>query len=278
MRRIGVCSWSLLAERPDELAERVRACGIGAVQLALDPLRDGRWDERQTMRVLERAGIGVLSGMMGMAGEDYSTLESIRWSGGVLPAEHWPSNLQAARDNALVASRLGIGLVTFHAGFLPHEPDDPLRRTMLDRIRLVARAFGDRDIAVALETGQEDAATLESVLDELAGDGVGVNFDPANMLLYGSGDPIAALRRLGRFVRQAHIKDATPTRVPGTWGEEVAVGMGRVDWEQLFGVLDEVAPGVDVVIEREAGDRRVEDVRAALAMVKRFVPSGEGAA
>jgi len=278
MRRIGVCSWSLQASGPEELAERVGACGIGAVQLALDPLREGRWDERQTVRVLERAGISVVSGMMGMAGEDYSTLESIRWSGGVLPAEHWPSNLQAARDTALIASRLGIGLVTFHAGFLPHEPDDPLRRTMLDRIRLVARAFGDRDIAVALETGQEDASALESALGELSSDGVGVNFDPANMLLYGSGDPIGALRQLGRFVRQAHIKDATVTRTPGTWGEEAAVGEGQVDWEAFFRVLDDVAPDVDVVIEREAGDRRVDDVRKALVVVKRFVPSVKGAA
>lgn len=278
MRRIGVCSWSLVAAGPEELAERVRACGVAGVQLALDPLRDGRWDERRTAQELEPAGVAILSGMMGMAGEDYSTLESIRWSGGVLPAEHWPSNLQAARDNALVAARLGIGLVTFHAGFLPHEADDPIRRTMIERLRLVARAFGDRGIAVALETGQEDAAALESVLDELTDDGVGVNFDPGNMLLYGSGDPIAALRRLGRFVRQVHVKDAVAASTPGMWGEEVPVGAGQVDWGAFFGVLDDVAPGVDVVIEREAGDRRIDDVRAALAVVRRFIPAGEGAA
>lgn len=278
MRRLGVCSWSLQADSPTELVERVRATDVSAVQLALDPIRTGAWDESETARALERARIGILSGMMGMAGEDYSTLESIRWSGGVLPEEHWPSNLMAARSNALIASRLGIGLVTFHAGFLPHDPADGMRRTMVDRIRMVADAFGERDIEVALETGQESAAALVSVLDELGDAGIGVNFDPANMLLYGSGDPIEALEVLGQSVRQVHVKDAVRTEVAGTWGREVPVGEGEVKWEKFFATLDRVAPGVNMVIEREAGDDRVGDVRRAAELVNRLCSvSGGGA-
>ena len=76
--RIGVCSWSLRPEGPEDLARKVRACGLDAVQLALDPIRTGAWDERATHRALRDYGIAVLSGMIATKGEDYTTLDSIR--------------------------------------------------------------------------------------------------------------------------------------------------------------------------------------------------------
>jgi len=87
------------------------------------------------------------------------------------------------------------------------------------------------------------------------------------MILYGVGDPIEALRQLGPRVVQVHVKDALPTTVPGQWGEEVPVGTGRVDWRAFFGALDEAQPGVNLMIEREAGEQRVSDVRRARELV-----------
>src|SRR5262249_46193585 len=81
--------------RAAELAERVRTCGLGAVQLALDPIRRGErgWNEQETGATLLKAGITIISGMMGMKGEDYSTLESIRRTGGVRVDANWTENL-----------------------------------------------------------------------------------------------------------------------------------------------------------------------------------------
>ena len=95
--RIAVCSWSLQPSSPGELVERVRACGLDAVQLALEPLRSGSWNTEETGRLLGDAGIDIVSGMMQMKGEDYSTLESIRETGGVRPGEHWELNLLAVQ-------------------------------------------------------------------------------------------------------------------------------------------------------------------------------------
>jgi sugar phosphate isomerase/epimerase len=80
------------------------------------------------------------------------------------------------------------------------------------------------------------------------------------------GDPIAALRALRGHVVQVHIKDAIATTTPGAWGEEVPVGTGQVDWKAFFGVLGKGA-ACDGVIEREAGEARVEDVRTARDLV-----------
>lgn len=279
MHDVGVCSWSLKPDGPAQLVERLRACGPAgrAVQIALDPIREERWDEHATRGALAAAGVRVLSGMMGTRGENYTTLETIRATGGVRADEHWPANLAAARGNARLARAWGIELVTFHAGFLPHEAADPLRAVMLDRLRQMTCAFADEGVRIAFETGQEDAPTLLGVLEELVaacpqGFGPGVNFDPANMILYGMGDPVEALSLLAPHVRQVHIKDALPTRRPGTWGTEVIVGTGAVDWARFLAVVEARLPGVALVIEREAGADRGSDVQAAADVLARHLP------
>lgn len=269
---VGVCSWSLRPVSPGDLVEKIIATGCRAVQLALDPIRSGEWSEDETFDRLDDAGIEVRSGMMAMVGEDYSSIESIARTGGVRPDQTWPFNLDAAGELAEIAGRRGIGLVTFHAGFLPHDPDDPERHRMLARLRELAAVFFDTGTRIGLETGQEDSATLLGVLDQLGGRGVGVNFDPANMLLYGSGDPGEALERLSPHVVQFHVKDAKASPGAGVWGEEVRVGDGDVDWDVFFEIATGRLGSADLMIEREAGENRVGDIRHARGFVENHLP------
>jgi sugar phosphate isomerase/epimerase len=90
------------------------------------------------------------------------------------------------------------------------------------------------------------------------------------MILYDKGNPIAALRVLGPWIQQVHIKDARLTKVPGTWGEEVTVGTGEVDWPAFFATLKELKFTGDFVIEREAGNQRVADIRTAKDVLEKL--------
>lgn len=273
--RLAVCSWSLRPLSAVDLVAKVRACGLSRVQLALDPIRlskgDDGWDEDATRAALADAGIAVVSGMMAPRGEDYSTLESIRATGGVRPDETWDANREAARANAAIARRMGVALVTMHAGCVPERGDDPLRARMIARLREVAQLFGDAGVRVAFETGQDSARTMLGVLEELRDLRVGVNFDPANVVLYGSGDPIETMRELSEWIVQTHLKDATSARVDGEWGAEVRTGTGEVRWDEYFDVLASLPREVDVVIEREAGESREEDVRAGVEHARRYM-------
>ena len=269
MTRLGVCSWSLQPRSAPHLAEGIHAAGLGAVQLALDPLRAGEMPVEQVLDAFTDPPIGVLSGMMAMAGEDYSSLGSIRQTGGLVPDDTWEENLAAARDNAALAGELGLELVSFHAGFIPHDTGSSTYGVMLERLRTIAGLFAGRGVRVALETGQETAAAMLDLLARLETPTVGVNFDPANMILYGAGDPVEALRQLRSRVLQVHIKDALPAARAGEWGTEVPAGEGAVDWGAFFAALRD-GPAVDLVIEREAGDRRVADVRLAVALVRAY--------
>lgn len=237
------------------------------MQLALDPIRTGAWRLDETREALGEAGIDIASGMMAMAGEDYSTLESIKRTGGVAPDHTWPANLDAAYALAQIAAMLDLPLVTFHAGFIPHERSDSKRGIILGRLRQLADVFAAAGVGIAFETGQETAETLLAALDELDSPEVGVNFDPANMILYGMGDPIAALQQLAPRVAQIHIKDAIATKTPGRWGMEVRAGAGDVNWTDFFRVLREKAIDSNLMIEREAGEDRIADMIAALKLV-----------
>jgi len=268
--RTAVCSWSLRPSGPEELASLMRGLRIMRVQLALVPCVEdpGRWGH--ACEQLRKEGIEIVSGMLATVGEDYSTLESIARTGGVRSDRWWNANLDRAIRVAEFAAAHGIPLVTFHAGFIPHEREAPERTTMVDRLRTVIDIFAQRGVDVAFETGQESAATLSQALADLDRPRAGVNFDPANMILYGMGDPVAAVRTLAPRIRQVHIKDAMPTAVPGTWGREVRAGDGGVPWREFLEAMRDanVAAGrgredMELVIEREAGAARAGDVAHA---------------
>jgi L-ribulose-5-phosphate 3-epimerase len=263
LQHLGVCSWSLRPSSADDLICDINKINIRQVQLALDPIRENPSAWNGLPDHLARNNIRLVSGMVTCVGEDYTTPETIRRTGGLVPDHTWSQNLENFRANAELARQLGITLIGFHAGFLPHDASDPFMETMLTRLRTVADLFAGAGITVALETGQETAGALKEFLAKLDHPGVTVNFDPANMILYQSGDPIEALRVLGPWIRQCHIKDANPTAQPGTWGEEVQVGTGQVTWARFFQTLAEVNFAGYCCIEREAGEQRVEDIAAA---------------
>lgn len=273
--QIGVCSWSLQATGPRDLAEKVNALGLKKVQLGLTPHRDdpGAWDGVQ--EILAESGIEIVSGMYSTVGEDYTTPETIRRTGGVVPDEHWEENLELARITAAKAKAMGLTGANAHAGFLPHDPKDPDFDKLSMRVATLAEVFGACGVSLYLETGQETAHTLLAFLGEMKKRGVkniAVNFDPANMILYDMDDPIEALRLLVPHVRQVHAKDAKRTRIKGEWGEEVVVGTGEVDWVAFVRILAEADFTGHYIFEREAGADRVGDIaqgiRALTAAMK----------
>jgi L-ribulose-5-phosphate 3-epimerase len=269
--QIGVCSWSLQATGPQDLAEKVNALGLKKVQLGLTPHRDdpGTWEG--TQETLAKSGISIVSGMFSTLGEDYSTPAAIQKTGGIVPDEHWEGNQDLAQAAAKLAQQLGVKLVSTHAGFLPHEPSDPDFAKLSGRVVTLAKMYADIGGSLLLESGQETAETLLAFLEEMAKLGasnVTVNFDPANMLLYDMDEPNEALRKLVSQVQQVHVKDANRTTVKGDWGEEVVVGTGQVDWVAFVRILAEADYEGDYIFEREAGDDRVGDISKGITALK----------
>ncbi len=267
VNELAVCSWSLQPNGVDDLIAKVAATGLCRVQLHLNPLGTQGWAD--TPARLEAAGVDVVSGMVECVGEDYSSIVAITRTGGVVPDETWPATFAAMQAAAEHAKSMKLDLVTFHAGFIPHDAADATAVKIVGRLREVADVFAAVKCRVALETGQESADALLALLDEIDREDVGVNFDPANMILYGSGEPISALRALLPRVRQIHLKDAKASTKPGDdWGDEVVVGEGEVDWSAFFTTIKNSSFSGNFCIEREAGESRVADVSQAVRYMR----------
>jgi len=268
LQRLAVCSWSLQPNCPTCLVRDLQTIGLTRLQLDLDPFRENSTVWGAAPALFAQHGITPVSGMFRTVGEDYSTLDTIRRTGGVVPDATWDQNWRNAQVTVNNAARLHLKYVMFHAGFLPHDPRDPNFAKLIGRVRQIARLFADHGLTLGCETGQESAAALKEFLERLNEPNVAVNFDPANMLLYNNGDPVAALRVVGRWVKGVHVKDAAVTKIPGNWGDELTVGTGQVNWPAFFQTLDEINFPGWLCFEREAGNQRVADIRAGVQFVK----------
>ncbi len=270
--RLGVCSWSLALDDAAATAQATRHdLNVSHVQLALDPVVDGGWTIDDVRTACAEHSLTLISGMAAPLGEDYTSPATIRATGGFTPDNTWQTNLARAPRLADIAAELGLPLVTMHAGAFVDEDGEPSPR-MVDRLRTVAHIYAERGIAIAFETGHEPAPSTLAMLERIDEPTIGVNFDPANMLLYNSGDPVDALALLLPHVAQVHIKDALPPMRPGVWGTEVVVGTGAVDWPAFLQTLASAGRAIDLIAEREAGDNHLADLRRAIDLVELWVP------
>jgi L-ribulose-5-phosphate 3-epimerase len=267
---IGVCSWSLQVTSVPELKRLTTRLGIDAVQIACGDPHHAAWEEGDDMpKIAKAAGLRLTGAMLGFPGEDYTTPQTIQKTGGFGDPATRPERLERfkwALDRTLA---LGLKDLMLHAGFMP-EPNDPDRKPFLETLAKVADLAKAKHVTVAFETGQETADLLRRTLDELKCPNLKVNFDPANMILYDKGDPIRAVEVLGPDIRSVHVKDATRTKVPGTWGEEVPLGKGEVNIRKFIDTLKKVGYKGPLCIEREVGnqDQRMADIAYGIGVLK----------
>ena len=257
---VAVCSWSLQTDVAG-VAGAMKELGLEHVHLAVGPA--GEEGGQAYLEAIKAQDWTITCTMIGFPQEDYSTLERIKVTGGIVPDDTWDANRKMVIDALDVTADLGVKYLSMHAGFID-ESDKAHAEKITKRIKLLADAAADKGVMFLLETGQESAAELAQFLEKLDHNFVGVNFDPANMILYNKGNPIQAVRTLAPWIRHLHIKDATKTKEPSTWGEEVPWGDGEVGVADFLNVLAEVGYEGAMAIEREQGDNRFGDIKLAI--------------
>ena len=272
---LGVCSWSLQVKSLPELTRLLDGLGPRVTQIACGDPHHASWEEGDAMPAAALASGLVMTGaMLGFPGEDYTTPQTIQATGGFGNPADRPERLDRLRWALDRVVALGLSDLTLHAGFLP-ALDDPDRHAMLDTLAAAGQLAAGKGVTLAFETGQETADLLRRTLDDLRSPNLGVNFDPANMLLYDMGDPIRAVEVLGPDIRSVHVKDARRPTTPGQWGEEVPLGRGEVDIPRFVRTLKKVGYAGPLVVEREVGAQaaRVHDVAHGLAFLRECLES-----
>jgi sugar phosphate isomerase/epimerase len=152
---------------------------------------------------------------------------------------------------------------------------------MLDMVRRVCDYAGKHELKFALETGQETAPVLLTFIRDVNRRNLGINFDPANMILYGTGDPIVALSVLKDHVISVHCKDGNwpPKEQPGALGKECALGSGSVGIERFVAKLEEIGYKGPLTIEREGVNPAQwdTDVKNGIALLEKIKAQPAGA-
>ena len=249
--RTAICSWSLKNDL-SRVSSTLQNTGLSCLHLdvsAIETFKDAILDKGWTVNCT----------MVSFPQEDYTTLDTIRTSGGILPDAEWPQNRELALNAIKATAAMKVPYLSTHAGFIDHT--DPVAYSAFcERMRELAKAAQAAGIMLLMETGQETAEELRDFLQHLNHPAVGVNFDPANMILYAKGDPIEAVRILAPWIKHVHYKDALATKVSGEWGREVPWGDGEVGTSEFLKVLEEINYNGTGAIEREAGDQREEDI------------------
>ena len=261
---ISVCTWSL-HRGIAEVCAILDAMGVDGMHLALGPALAG---DESYLETVKASGKRLSSTMIGFPWENYSTLDTIRQTGGIAPDEHWDEALALFRRAIPMTAALGSPYLSFPAGFIDHA-DPAYARKFHDRMRAIGDLAGENGISILMETGQETGDDLRRFLEELDHPRVFLNLDPANLILYNKDTPLNALPKLAPWIRHVHAKDAVHTK-PGTWGIEVAWGDGEVNVFAFLAKLEELGFTGPVAVEREAGNDRVRDIAKAVRRLRAY--------
>jgi sugar phosphate isomerase/epimerase len=230
---------------------------------------------------LVELGIRVSVVFAGFEGESYADIPTVIQTVGLVPLATRAERLAELKEIADFARLLsspetsyggGVIPVGLHLGFVPHDAAEPSFADLVEVTREVCDHCASHSQAVHLETGQEPADALLAFLAAVDRPNLFINFDPANMILYGCGEPLDALRQVGPHVRSVHCKDAKWSDQPGvTWGAETPLGQGDVDFAKFIAVLNEIGYQGPLTIEREIPQepaRQKAEIGAALDLLR----------
>jgi sugar phosphate isomerase/epimerase len=228
----------------------------------------------QFLARLQELGIRLTCVFGGFEGESYESIEITQKTVGLVPPETRAERTQEMKEIADFAKLLGCNIAALHLGFIPHDLSDPLYAEVIDVTQQVCDHCRENGQDLHLETGQETADGLLRFIGDVDRDNLFVNFDPANMILYGTGEPIEALRKVGKLVHSVHCKDGKWAANPGReWGTEVPLGEGDVGMENLLKTLDEIGYTGPLTIEREIPqepERQKAEIGGAIELLTRL--------
>lgn len=233
--------------------EVARDLGVPTIQLHA-PHKATRTQENADafLKRLKEYGIRLTAVFCGFDGESYADIPTVEKTVGLVPPGPRAERLQEAKEIADFAKVLGCNVVGLHIGFVPHDRDSQLYKEAVAVARQLCDHCKQHGQAIHLETGQETADGLLAYIADVQRDNLHINFDPANMILYGNGEPIEALQKVGKHVRSVHCKDGKWAKNPGQeWGQEVPLGQGDVGFENFLRTLNEIGYTGPLTIERE---------------------------
>jgi L-ribulose-5-phosphate 3-epimerase len=267
---IALVFWA--EEQPNAQLEQLKGYGLRACQIGVPPTMNCAASADAWKRAMEIEGIVAQGAVCSFQGEDYANLAQVHKTVGFTAPGYARERIARTKEVSVFAAELGLSALSCHIGFIPDDAEAPVYKDLLGIARELCDACAQHGQAFVLETGQESAPTLLRFLRDVERANIKVNFDPANMILYGSGDPLQALSMLREHVVSVHCKDGLPPKAEGELGQEVALGEGKVDFPGFLSLLRQMDYRGLLAIEREEPDAfvRKADIEVGVRLLKEW--------
>jgi sugar phosphate isomerase/epimerase len=268
---IGIFFWA----EPDanETIRLVKSCGVVSGQLGVDgsvaltPAAAVAW-----RKAMAEQDFHLFTVFAAYEGESYADIPTVVRTVGFMPRESRAAREARSKEVIDFAASLGVRSFACHVGFIPHDPTDTDYVAVRDMVRRICDYAAAAGMTYCLETGQEPADVLLRFFDDVERTNLRINFDPANMVLYGSQEPISAFRTLRKHVVSVHGKDGDwpDPASPGALGTERALGEGSVNLPAFFATLRESAYLGPVCVESgvHGEEQRWTGLKAAVDYLK----------
>src|SRR5690349_309938 len=259
-----------IGKDPDAAMAKVRDLGLPTSQVSVDEFEIELVGKLR--QALEKHQVEATSLVVGGPGKEVWDLYQGPLTIGLVPRETRAARIAHIKKASDFAKQCGIEAVQTHCGFIPENPNDPVYKETVAAMREVAAYCKRNGQNFRYETGQETPITLVRAMQDVGLDNQGVNFDLANLILYGKANPVDAIELLGPYVQGIHAKDGLWPTNPKELGQEVPIGKGKVDFPRIIARLKEMNYRGAVTIEREiSGAQQMEDVRSAKAYLEKLI-------
>lgn len=245
--------------------------GLNCIQIAgvyeehLAPTQAARDASDRLFELFAKYGIGIPTMFLGFTGQDWhARAETV----GLVPEKYRAGRLVCSCRQMLWAKRYGIRHITCHVGFLSAFEGEAYERLVQD-LKQLARFAASLDETFLFETGTESVAEYKKLLADIDEPSVGLNFDPANLLIYDRDDPAVYVNELSQYIKVMHCKDAVRPAPGKELGVETVIGQGGTNFTALLKQLQSAGFNGPYIIERElpTGPEQEKDISDAVKLI-----------
>jgi L-ribulose-5-phosphate 3-epimerase len=259
-----------IGKDPDAAMAKVQRLGFTTAQVFIDEFEPGY--REQLPQALDRHGIEPTALVVGGPGKEVWDFYQGPLTIGLIPQQTRAARIAHIKKASDLARQCGIQAVQTHCGFIPENPNDPLYKDIVAAIREVTTYCRNNGQNFRYETGQETPITLVRTILDVGTDNQGVNFDLANLILYGKANPADAIETFAPYIQGIHAKDGMWPTNPKDLGKEVPIGKGKVDFPRIMARLKELDYRGAVTIEREtSGPQQEADVLEAKQYLEKLI-------
>jgi L-ribulose-5-phosphate 3-epimerase len=172
---------------------------------------------------------------------------------GLVPREYRPARVERLRNGIDFCKAAGIPAVHAHFGFIPEDPGDILYVEFIKTMKPIGEYALKQGIELHFETGQETPVTLLRAIKDIGTGNLFVNYDTANLVMYGKANPLDGLKVIGKYVKSMHAKDGMYPVNPDELGKEVPIPTGEVNFPAILAYLKKLGFNGNITIEYELG-------------------------